>query len=240
MAGIELSSFLKLAPTNPSFILEDKYIRGGVRMVADTAARDQLATTSPAHLKAGMLVVTQDDLKIWQLGTDLTTWTEFVGGGTGGSGTIPIASDTVLGGIKIGDGLTINPTTGVLTSLSTRQVFTYTTATIPANGTEQFTAALGKTSTILNLSIDQGYAQLQGFSTSARNDTNPYTFVAVPTHLTDDGSTTLLDGTVIQGRRYTILSNLENPPTENIYWTITNNGTVPQSYQIQIVYITTE
>ncbi len=29
---------------------------------------------------------------------------------------LPIASDTLLGGVKVGDGLTINPTTGVLTT----------------------------------------------------------------------------------------------------------------------------
>lgn len=39
-----------------------------------------------------------------------------IGGGGGGSYTLPIASDTTLGGVKVGSGLTIDASTGVLSA----------------------------------------------------------------------------------------------------------------------------
>ncbi len=206
MAGIELSSFLKLADTNPLFLVEDKYVRGGCRVVADIAARDELLTKT-YHLKAGMLVITQSDSKIWQLDPGLTSWTEFVGGG----GVLP-----------------------------TRQTIEYTTETLVPGGYEDFNAEMGKSVTLFNVTINQGYSQLQGFATSTRSETNPYSFVAVPTHLTDDGTTTLTDGTVIAGRRYTILSNLDPIPNNMIYWRITNTGVTSDQFTIQITYLQME
>lgn len=205
MAGIELSSFLKLADTNPLFLVEDKYVRGGCRVVADAAARDAIGAY---HLKAGMLVITQSDSKIWQLNANLTSWTEFTGGGS--------------------------------TVLSTRQTIEYTTGTLAPGSYEDFNADMGKSITLFNVSVNQGYSQLQGFATSARNETNPYTFVAVPTHLVDDGTTTLTDGTVITGRRYTILSNLDTVPNSTIYWRITNTGVTSDQFTVQITYLPME
>ncbi len=205
MAGIELSSFLKLADTNPLFLVEDKYVRGGCRVVADAAARDVLLTKT-YHLKAGMLVVTQSDLKIWQLNSDLGSWTEFTGGSV----------------------------------LPTRQTIEYTTEILVPGAYEDFNADMGKSVTLFNVSVNQGYSQLQGFATSTRSETNPYTFVAVPTHLTDDGTTTLTDGTVIAGRRYTILSNLDPVPNSTIYWRITNTGVTSDQFTVQITYLPIE
>lgn len=105
MAGIEISTFFTLADTNPLFVVEDKFVRGGCRIVTDTAARDELLTKT-YHIKAGMLVVTQSDLKIWQLGTDLQTWTEIPEPVI--PYTLPIATNSTLGGVSVGSGLTIN------------------------------------------------------------------------------------------------------------------------------------
>lgn len=71
---IVITTFLR--PSNDTIpVVEDIYIRGGMRAVADAAARD---ATVPNDKKAGMLVVTQDDMVIWQLEADLTTWTDYI------------------------------------------------------------------------------------------------------------------------------------------------------------------
>ncbi len=111
MAGIEISTFFTLADTNPLYVVEDKFIRGGCRIVTDIAARDELLTKI-YHIKAGMLVVTQNDNKLWQLGTDLLTWTELLN-----QYTLPIASTTQLGGVKV-DGTSITISNGFISSTS--------------------------------------------------------------------------------------------------------------------------
>ena len=70
---IPMSSFF--IPRNGAtwYLVEDTYTKGGLRVVADYNAR---ALIHPANLKAGMLVVTANDRKIWQLAEDLQTWIE--------------------------------------------------------------------------------------------------------------------------------------------------------------------
>ena len=72
--AIQLASFLTPKPGASYFILEDVNFRGGMRVVVSEQLRDLIPTTSR---KAGMLVWTQDTLKMWQLAVDLLTWEEF-------------------------------------------------------------------------------------------------------------------------------------------------------------------
>lgn len=58
-------------------VVEDIYLRGGLRVVADATARDAVYADSAARqgLKTGQLLVTANDKKIWQYeGTGV--WTE--------------------------------------------------------------------------------------------------------------------------------------------------------------------
>lgn len=81
---IPLSTFLLPAGGNSFFLLEDKYVRGGLHVCVNAAERDAMNATVK---KSGMLVVTQDDNRIWQLqGSD---WLEFnPGGGAGPRRTV--------------------------------------------------------------------------------------------------------------------------------------------------------
>ena len=58
-------------------VLEDVYLRGGIRVVANAAARDATYADSNARqgLKTGMLLVTADNKKLWQY-DGLGVWTE--------------------------------------------------------------------------------------------------------------------------------------------------------------------
>jgi hypothetical protein len=58
-------------------VVEDTYVRGGLRVVANATARDAIYPDSQARgcLKIGMFLVTADDQRIWQY-TATNTWTE--------------------------------------------------------------------------------------------------------------------------------------------------------------------
>ena len=71
---------------------EAKYGKGGFRTVADTAERDAIPS---ARREAGMLVYVVDGGLVYQLGSDLATWTQFsVGGSTGPTGS---AGESITG-----------------------------------------------------------------------------------------------------------------------------------------------
>jgi hypothetical protein len=78
--AIQVASFIVPKNNNTWYVLEDKYLKGGLRVVANVTERNNIDSLSR---KAAMLVITQDDKKVWQLNADLSTWTEFkVGGGS--------------------------------------------------------------------------------------------------------------------------------------------------------------
>lgn len=66
---IQVATFL--IPKNGAnwFVLEDTYLRGGMRVAIDATARDAL---HPSCKKVGMFVLTQNDNRLWQLQADLT------------------------------------------------------------------------------------------------------------------------------------------------------------------------
>lgn len=72
---IQVASFLIPRNNATWYILEDKYLRGGLRICADVAERTAIHTAS---LKKGMLVLLLTDNKLYQL-TDVAakTWEEY-------------------------------------------------------------------------------------------------------------------------------------------------------------------
>ena len=69
---INLASFLLPRSGQTYFLLEDKYVKGGLRVVADAAERDAIDESTR---KPGMLVITANDNVVHRLGTDLVSWT---------------------------------------------------------------------------------------------------------------------------------------------------------------------
>lgn len=79
-----------IATTDPSDTYAthaSQYGKGGWHEVADSTARDAITTERRV---AGMAVYTRDTDKLWILNDDLTTWTEFVPGGS------QVANNTVV------------------------------------------------------------------------------------------------------------------------------------------------
>lgn len=70
---IQLASYVVPKNGGQFFLMEDKYLKGGFRICADTAERD--ATFSVA-LKDGMIAFTKADGKYWQWDATNTVWVE--------------------------------------------------------------------------------------------------------------------------------------------------------------------
>ena len=88
-------------------------------------------------------------------------------------------------------------------------------------GKVEFTMKLGQAAIVYNLSVSRP-VKVEVFGTPEKNEPNPYTFIATPDHLTDDGSVWLNDGSSYQSRQYSIFTNLEEPPKDIHYVTVTS------------------
>jgi hypothetical protein len=127
---------------------------------------------------------------------------------------------------------------GNSTSFS-RQVVVHDLGIMAGGASAQFTLQLGKTAMILVLAVTQPVL-VEAFSTPAMNDSNPYRFLATADHLADDGSMLLSDGTVINLRRYAVFANMETPPTDNIYFRVTNQGATAVPVALTITFLPIE
>lgn len=72
---VQLASFLIPRNNNTWYLVEDKFVKGGLQVLPNHAARDAI---NPLNLKTGQLVVTQNDNRVWQLHPDGVSWFEFV------------------------------------------------------------------------------------------------------------------------------------------------------------------
>lgn len=71
--SIRLSTNLRPANNNTWPLIEDIHVKGGFRVVTTVVDLDSV---NQASRKAGMMVRTSDDGKLWSLDGDLINWTE--------------------------------------------------------------------------------------------------------------------------------------------------------------------
>ena len=191
---VAVASFLIPRTGSDYFLLEDKYLRGGLQVLANAEERDYMPED---RLKAGMIVVTQNDGVLWQLQADEITWTELkLGGGEPGDGE---------GGGGTKPRRTIDHTVSI-------QSFSYADFSLP----------MGNTVIVHKLSVSAP-CSVEVHETVERIDSNPFVFVAGDGHLVDDGSSMMEDGTIIRNRRYHIWANMEPEPNGEIYFRILNS-----------------
>ena len=88
-------------------------------------------------------------------------------------------------------------------------------------GNVQFDMRLGVSSIVYNLRVSRP-VKVEVFGTAARDEPNPYTFIATQDHLVDDGTVILNDGSSFQSRQYSIFANLEEPVKPTVYVTVTS------------------
>lgn len=140
---------------------------------------------------------------------------------------------------NVGDVLTSNGAQGTFWSAVVNQVnrkkFNYAIDDLQEADTHEFVIDIGFASIVYALTVNRPVL-VEVFATPAKNETNPYTFLATFDHLTDDGTVLLDDGTVIQQRQYSIFANQEEPPQPKVYCTITNIDGVPGPVQLSLTY----
>ncbi|MFA5489717.1 MAG: hypothetical protein WC284_10920 [Candidimonas sp.] len=108
----------------------------------------------------------------------------------------------------------------------------HTTGTILQNDHEDFDLPTGGVCQLLELSVDNPCV-VECHSTAARNDTNPYQFIAVNGALVDDGSY-IISNQRQYGPRYVHLYNLQSRSSGITYWRIFQPDPVAFSIQLNI------
>lgn len=119
-----------------------------------------------------------------------------------------------------------------------RTTVIHTTVPMSYNELEEFQIEMGFSSTVYRLEVD-GDCVVQAFGTPARDEENPYEFFAKGggTRYVDVGFTYLEDGTVSKSNKFFRLTNLEEPPTELIYFRIISKNEQQEKVPIKLTIV---
>lgn len=247
--AVQLAS--NIAPKNGQtyYMVEDIYFKGGLQIRDNIAARDAIAG---GNLKIGQLVLTLADSKIWKLKTNdgptaeapdtpvKIEWEEFLTNSTGGGGLEDAPKDGQQYARKDGEWVVVASADGpVPISPNSRGVALHTIENLAVSASEDFTLDLAVSCIMLKLTVSRP-VKLSAYSTSNRDDINPYQFLATDDHLTDDGSMLLADGTVFRSRNFSIIANMEEPASNTIYWTVEGVDEQEGPVAITITYLPLE
>jgi len=205
---VAITVISNLVPANNlSFpVVEDINLKGGLRVVDNIAERDAIDVNAR---KVGMYVATVSDNQLYQLDIDLVTWNPSGFGGNGGVSTL--YSRATL----------------------TTQVAAPIVPALGQTGFAVWTVPTGRVCIIQQMAMS-GVGEIKAYSTPARNDTNPYTFLSYPSHFIDDGTSLMSDGRLWARPRYITLANLEPTTQPNSYWSIQNTTGITFNYTITI------
>jgi hypothetical protein len=244
---LQIASDLAPAGGGTFYLLEDIYLKGGLQIRKTVAERDAIAIS---NLKLGALVLCLDQNKIWQV-TELVvpsrenpdaeekvTWEELpMGGGTGGIEEAPEDGKTY--GRKDGEWVEVSVGSGGGFEPGKRIVAIHTTDPLPIGVSTEFEMQLAVSSLVLKLSVNRP-VKVSAYSTPAKDEPNPYQFLATPDHLTDDGSMLLSDGTIFRTRNFSIFANMEATPSDKIYFTVENAEEAEGPVILTITYLPLE
>jgi hypothetical protein len=190
---------------NTYYLLEDIYQRGGYQVRVDHADRDSI---NSLNRKAGMLVMTWNDQKLWVLQDDLLTWKELALGGSGGG-------------------------------VGKRTTIAYQTNPLDPGSKESFSLPMSASCILYSAELSSP-GELKIYGLPDASDPNPYTFVGIPNHLTDDGIYVNSSGIQVDGRRYTVLFNLQQPQENTLFGTLTNTSDATLSVTLTLSFLPLE
>lgn len=100
------------------------------------------------------------------------------------------------------------------------RTLSYTTGILAPGEFVDFTFETGGKVVLVEAKVTSA-ATLECHSVSTRDDTNPYRFMGVDGHLTDDGSYTIA-GNRFYGERFVHLINMEDTTSSETYWRVYN------------------
>lgn len=214
--------------------------------------------------KEGALAYVVDEGVIYKLANDLETWEElqlgldfetedplsFVGSGDNQRLTIdrrrilppPGESGQILGL----DEQLVPQWQDAIANLGTRSIVEYEMSEQLQSGeSHDFAIAdVAKTIMMLRLEVNAVDLQVEGYTTPARDDLNPFKFVSnfAPgiNLLVDQGIQLQDDLSMLKFRRFSFLSNLEQPPIRTHYFRFTNVGDGPMTPKMTLTYLVIE
>jgi hypothetical protein len=221
--AVQLAS--NIAPKNGQtyYMMEDIYLKGGLQVRNDITDRDSIPIS---NLKLGALCLTVDDGKIWKVTTLVQITPE----------TPDVTESATWEELKLGGG---DDGTGTPGDVQRRAVVIHTIETLAVDSEVEFPLSLGTSVIVLRLTVSRP-VRVKAFSTAAKDDPNPYEFLATEDHLTDDGSQKLADGTIFRTRNYSILANFEDPAKNDIYFTVSNVGEDEGPVTLTLTYVPLE
>lgn len=258
---VNMTSFLLPASAALPYLLEDKYLRGGMRCLATLAERDAM---SAGNKKPGALCYITETNKIYQLGKDNATWGELkLGANFKFNSPFVTATDadglTVVGldpnsqvpepefaGMTLMSGangqmvwvdMSGNPDKGV------RLTVEYEAPSYITPGqSHDFDLTMSRTIMLLKVELNAFDIELSAYESSERLDRNPYIFRSSANFLIDDGVFTDVDEdnneVTRKARRYSFLSNAANLPA--VSWRMKNIGNSPAKPKLTVTYLVME
>lgn len=254
---VSVTTFFLPAHAGVPFILEDLYLRGGFKVFSTIEDRDN---SHPFSRKPGMLCYTADEDTYFKLMPDRITWEEFKTGGEGGlkaediaeplyindDGKLSLRESAVLP--KINDSNQILVTTNqntvewrdrvVSTGQRSTVLFEPPTA-IESGETVEFELEMAKSVLLVTTKLSAPGLLIEGFATNLRNDPNPYTFQSTVDYLVDEGIKVEGDNETAV-RRYSLMSNKEDPVVNKLYFKLTNKGDLGIIPKVEITYVSLE
>lgn len=121
---------------------------------------------------------------------------------------------------------------GSATNTSKIKTFTFTTGLLMPTQSASFVFQTGGKCILVEAKLSSE-GTLECHAVSTRDDTNPYRFKSLPTHLVDDGSY-VIGGTRYYGERFVPLINMEDTTSDVTYWKVVNTSATPTVYTIVV------
>lgn len=250
-----LTSFLLPSNTALPYLIADTYLKGGMRCLQTIAQRDAIKAGAKS---AGMFVWVSDERQMFQLASDLVTWEDAKFGSdlvfekpfqvtkneSNQSVVTLMDSQLIPETDEAGLVLTSGPDKtlvwtnfGGSAGAGARLTKEYVADNFIAPGENiNFTLELGKTCTLLNVTLNAFDIEIQAHKTEDRNDRNPYVFRSTVDFLSDDGVT--LDGDIlVKHRRYAILSSDDGT---TYFCKMRNLGSASAQPKLTVTYLVME
>jgi hypothetical protein len=250
------------------FIIEDSDLKGGYRVFDTLTDRDEWTAFARDIFgfieefdprKEGQLVYVIETGIIYKLDSDKETWVELELGG--GAAEFDIEQPLEF----VGDRLTINssrilPPGGnpgqvvgldengnpvwldVVSNPGTRSIVEYQMdeQLLPGNKHDFALPDLGRSILMVRLEVNAAGLRVEGWTSIARDDRNPFTFISNNTLLVDEGIKVADDLTERKFRRYSFMSNQDDPINGTQYFTFTNETDGPITPRMSLTYVVLE
>lgn len=259
---VNMTSFLLPASTALPYLLEDKYLRGGMRCLATLADRDAM---SVGNKKPGTLCYVTETNKMYQLDVDNVTWKDAKFGGSVYKFESPFVTAVDETGITVVGmdpskqvpepdyaGMTLmSGPNGTMSwidmsgneNMGVRKVVEYESPAYITPGQQvDFDLPMSRTLMLLIVELNAFDIELSAFDSSLRDSRNPYLFRSTANFLIDDGVFSDVDDegnpVLRKLRRFSFLSNVDNTPS--ISWRMKNIGTSPAKPKLTVTYLVLE